>query len=86
MLFNIERVRHLYKTTDGSSVAGSSMTTGSGVPVVSYLDITIACDSWDPVNKLGEGSFRHVFKRVCKHQEVAIKTIKKVKYLINEDK
>ena len=36
ILSNIERVRHLYKTTDGSSVAGSSMTTGIGVPVVSY--------------------------------------------------
>ena len=70
ILFNIERVRHLYKTTDGSSVAGSSMTSGGGVPVVSYKDIAAACGNWDPVNKLGEGSFGHVFKRVCKHQEV----------------
>ena len=84
-LSDIERVRHLSETTDGSSVAGSSMTSGGGVPVVSYKDIAAACDNWDPINKLGEGGFGQVFKGVWKHQEVAIKTIKKDKYLVNED-
>ena len=84
-LSDIERVRHLSETTDGSSVAGSSMTSGGRVPVVSYKDIAAACDNWDPINKLGEGGFGQVFKGVWKHQEVAIKTIKKDKYLVNED-
>ena len=76
------RVRHNSETTSGSSTA-SSIT--SGVPLVSYDELARACNNWNPANKLGEGGFGQVFKGVWKHQEVAIKTIKKDKYLVHEN-
>merc|ERR1719348_1368416 len=83
-LSDIERARHLSETTAGTSVTGSSVTSG-GVLVVRYEEIAAACDNWNKNLKLGEGGFGQVFKGVWKHQEVAIKTIKKDKYLVNED-
>jgi len=76
------RVRHNSETTCGSSTA-SSIT--SGVPLVAYDELARACNNWAPANKLGEGGFGQVFKGVWKHQEVAIKTIKKDKYLVHEN-
>ena len=76
------RVRHNSETTSGSSTA-SSIT--SGVPLVSYDELARACNNWNPAYKLGEGGFGQVFKGVWKHQEVAIKTIKKDKYLVHEN-
>ena len=87
-LSDLERVRHVSetRTEDGSSFTASSYSSSSGgVPVVSYREIASACGNWDPANKLGEGGFGQVFKGVWKHQEVAIKTIKRDKYLVNEN-
>ena len=81
-LRDLERVRHNSETTIGSSVTSS--TTG-GVPTVSYEELGQACGNWNVENKIGEGGFGQVFKGVWKHQEVAIKTIKKEKYLVNAD-
>ena len=76
------RVRHNSETTSGSSTTSSCTT---GVPLVSYDELAIACNNWNPANKLGEGGFGQVFKGVWKHQDVAIKTIKKDKYLVHEN-
>jgi interleukin-1 receptor-associated kinase 1 len=83
-LREVERVRHISETTIGSSV--NSSTTDGGIPTVSYDELGHACGNWNPANKIGEGGFGQVFKGVWKHQEVAIKTIKKDKYLVNADK
>jgi len=76
------RVRHNSETTSGTSTASSCTT---GVPLVSYDELALACNNWNPAYKLGEGGFGQVFKGVWKHQEVAIKTIKKDKYLVNQN-
>ena len=81
-LRSFERVRHISETTMGTSI-NSSIT--GGVPTVSYEELGLACGNWDLANKIGEGGFGQVFKGVWKHQEVAIKTIKKDKYLVNAD-
>merc|ERR1711892_750058 len=79
---DIERVRHISETTIGSSINSSN---AGGVPTISYEELGRACGNWDLANKIGEGGFGQVFKGVWKHQDVAIKTIKKDKYLVNED-
>jgi len=81
-LREIERVRHISETTVATSI-NSSIT--GGVPTVSYEELGLACGNWDLANKIGEGGFGQVFKGIWKHQEVAIKTIKKDKYLVNAD-
>ena len=86
-LRDIERQRHLSETrTEAGSMASGSSLASVGVQVVSYEEIASACDHWNPALKLGEGGFGQVFKGIWKHQEVAIKTIKRDKYLVNEDK
>ena len=86
-LRDIERQRHLSETrTEAGSISSGSSLASVGVQVVSYEEIASACDHWNPALKLGEGGFGQVFKGIWKHQEVAIKTIKRDKYLVNEDK
>ena len=86
-LRDIERQRHLSETrTEAGSISSGSSMASVGVQVISYEEIASACDHWNPALKLGEGGFGQVFKGIWKHQEVAIKTIKRDKYLVNEDK
>ena len=75
----LDRARHLSETTAGSSMTGSSVT--SGVPTVTHHELALACQNWREENKIGEGGFGQVYKGIWKHQEVAIKTLKKDRYL-----
>ena len=84
-LESLERQRHLSETSTEPGSSVSSARSGYGVPVLKYEDIAAACNNWNPTLKIGEGGFGQVFKGVWKHQEVAIKTIKKDKYLVNDD-
>merc|ERR1719458_2394191 len=63
-------------TLGGMSTASSSFMSGS-VPMVDLAELAEATNNWDERNKIGEGGYGTVYKGRWKHQEVAIKRIRK---------
>ena len=62
--------------TMGGMSSASSNATGA-IPNVTLEELAKACNNWDEDNKIGEGGYGTVFKARWRHQDVAIKRIRK---------
>ena len=62
--------------TMGSMSSASSNATGA-IPKITLEELARACNNWDLGNKIGEGGYGTVYKARWRHQDVAIKRIRK---------
>ena len=62
--------------TMGGMSSASSNATGA-IPKITLEELARACNNWDLGNKIGEGGYGTVYKARWRHQDVAIKRIRK---------